>query len=108
MTALAKPEPRVVEWICGRIRDCGWRGPERELVKPVVKLRSAVPVAQSACPRCGGESFHVERKDGWVLYPIPPNKVGNLVEDLPLIVSLVGSSCYETRREDGRWYVRRL
>jgi predicted RNA-binding Zn-ribbon protein involved in translation (DUF1610 family) len=55
-------EPRTL-WTCGRIRECGWRGPESELKKPVTHLRSRVPAAQSACPSCGGEAFHVSRRE---------------------------------------------
>lgn len=51
-------------------------------------------------------------KRGWVSYPIAPDLVGNFVEDLDLIRSLVGSDLYEWKGDGGdgkvRFYVRRV
>lgn len=45
---------------------------------------------------------------GWVVYPIAPNAVGNIVEDLELITRLIGSAQYEQKRTgNGPIYIRR-
>lgn len=47
-------------------------------------------------------------RQGWVVYPLPLDEVGNFVEDLPLIVALVHSHCYELVIEDRQVWIRRL
>ncbi len=44
---------------------------------------------------------------GWEYYPIPPDRVGNIVEDMATIRRLVGSGCYEWQSRNGRIFVRR-
>lgn len=44
---------------------------------------------------------------GWVRYPLAPNAVGNLVEDLALIQRLIGSALYESKQIDGVLFIRR-
>ena len=44
----------------------------------------------------------------WTEYPLRPNAVGNIVEDLNLIVSLLGSPLYEWGNADGVIYIRRI
>ncbi len=45
--------------------------------------------------------------NGWTRYPFPPDQKGNFYEHLDTIVRLIGSSLYETRLENGVYYIRR-
>lgn len=45
---------------------------------------------------------------GWVPYPVPSDAAGNLVEDLDVIMALLGSAQYESLRHYDQWYIRRL
>lgn len=47
------------------------------------------------------------RDGGWTLYPKSSDDVGNFVEDLDVIQTLIGSAQYESMRHDGEWYIRR-
>ena len=51
---------------------------------------------------CGTLARH-----GWEYYPIPPDRVGNIVEDMATIRRLVGSGCYEWQSRNGRIFIRR-
>lgn len=57
-------------------------------------------------PTMDGQKKHL--RGGWSVYPIAPNAVGNFVEDLGVIASLLGSILYITKLRDGVYYIRRF